>query len=360
MVHPPFDPSTLTVFTQVTQDEIGKIISKSPTKSCLLIPLPTFLINQCIDILLPSITELVNCSLWEGLVPDGFKKAVVTPLIKKASLPVEDLKNYRPVSGLSLISKLVERVVARQLVDHIHRHGLDNPYQSAYKSGHSTEMALLSIKNDVHLSLSQGEATALILLELSAAFDTIDHTTLLSCLLDWLVLAVLLSNGSLPICGMLRSVKIGSTLSDLQKMLLGIPQGSDLGPLLFSLYTSPLSTLIGKHKGTKFHFYADNSQLYVHLSHMNASAAFDKWNRCLQDVKEWMSASKFKLNPDKTEFILFGSKKQRERLNVCFLIDILGNPFTPPSQSETWVCGLTLIFLFLNMSRMFVKVALFN
>ena len=145
----------------------------------------TFLIKECIDILLPSLTKLVNFSLSEGLVPDGFKKAVVTPLIKQASLPVEDLKNYRPVSGLSFISKLVEHVVAKQLVDHIHQHGLDNSYQSPYKSGHSTETALLSIKNDIHLSLSQGEATALVLLNLSAAFDTIDHSTLLSCLLDW-------------------------------------------------------------------------------------------------------------------------------------------------------------------------------
>ena len=108
IVHPPFDPPKQTAFTQVTQDEIAKIISKSPTKSCLLDPLPTFLIKECMDILLPSITKLVNCSLSEGLVPDGFKKAVVSPFIKKASLPVEDLKNYRPLSGLSFISKLVE------------------------------------------------------------------------------------------------------------------------------------------------------------------------------------------------------------------------------------------------------------
>ena len=103
------------------------------------------------DILLPSITKLVSCSLSEGLVPDGFKKTVVTPLIKKASLPLEDLKNYCPVSGLSFISKLVERVVAKQLVDHIHQHDFNNSYQSAYKSGHSTETALLSIKNDIFI-----------------------------------------------------------------------------------------------------------------------------------------------------------------------------------------------------------------
>ena len=195
--------------------------------------------------------------------------------------------------------------------------GLDNSYQSAYKSRHSTETALLSIKNDIHLSLSPVEATALVLLDLSATFDTTDHSTLLSCLLDWFSVggsALKWFSSYLMEC--FQSVRIGFTLSDLQKLLFGVPQGSVLGPLLFSLYTSPLSTLIGKHKGIKFHFYADDSQLYVQ-------------NRCLHDVKEWMSASKLKLNPDKTEFILFGSKKQRERLNVCFPIDILGNPLHP-------------------------------
>ena len=165
---------------------------------------------------------------------------------------------------------------------------------------------------------------------LSAAFDTIDHSTLLSCLLDWFgVGGSALKWFSSYFTERYRSVKIGSTLSDLQKLLFSVPQGSVLGPLLFSLYTSPLSTLIDKHKGVNFHFYAEDTQLYVHLSHMNASAAFDKLNRCLQDVKEWMSASKLKLNPDKTEFILFGSKKQRERLNACFPIDILGSPLHP-------------------------------
>ena len=102
----------------------------------------------------------------------------------------------------------------------------------------------------------------------------------------------------------------GAPSFPLHKLLFGVPQGSVLGSLLFSLYTSPLMTLIGKHKGVNFHFYANDTQLCVHLSHRNASAAFDKLNRCLQDVKELMSASILKLNPDKTQFILFGSKNR--------------------------------------------------
>ena len=112
----------------------------------------------------------------------------------------------------------------------------------------------------------------------------------------------------------------------------GVPQGSFLGLLLFPLYTKPLSLVIGKHKGINFNFYAGGTQVYVHLSQENTSASFEQLNRCLIDVKEWMSTSKLKLNLDKTEQIvqtlysLFGSKKQKENLKAWFPIDILENP----------------------------------
>ena len=273
----------------------------------------------------------------KGCVPDGFKTAVVSRLIKKSTLPADDFKNYRPVSGLSFVSKLVERVVAKQLLEHIHVHSLDNPYQSAYKTGHLTETALLSIKNEVHLSLS----TALVLLDLSAAFDTIDHSTLPHCLQTWFGIDdSVLKWFTSYLSERYLSVKIGSTLSDLCKLLFGVPQGSVLGPLLFSLYTTPLSLVIGNHKGVKFHFYADDTEVYIHLSQNNSSAAFENLNRCLDDIKEWMSASKLKLNPDKTEFIVFGSKRQSDKLKVHFPPTILGSPLCPAE----WVKNLGVWF----------------
>ena len=112
----------------------------------MLDPWPTFLVKDCVDILLPSITKLVNLSLSQGIFPGSFKKAVVTPLIKKSTLPKNEFKNYHPVSGLCFISKLVERIVASQVKQHIDENDLGNTFQSAYKTGHSTETALLCIK----------------------------------------------------------------------------------------------------------------------------------------------------------------------------------------------------------------------
>ena len=142
-------------FRTVSDVEIHKAIMKSPTKSCLLDRCLTFLVKECLDILLPSIPKLVNCSLSEGVVPADFKKAVITPLIKKASPPPDEFKNYRPVSGLCFISKLVKRVVVSQLNDYVFSNGLDNVIQSPYKLVYSTETALLSIKNDIHLALAR-------------------------------------------------------------------------------------------------------------------------------------------------------------------------------------------------------------
>ena len=147
----------------------------------------------------------------------------------------------------------------------------------------------------------------------SAAFNTIDHDTLLDSLSSWFGVSGLVLDW----------------LSDAKKLLYGVPQGSVLGPILFSRYTTPLSKVIQNHPGISFQFYTDDTQLYVHLTHKNATLALDKLSRCLEDVKKWLSTNKLKLNPDKTEFIVFGSKSQREKLNHSFPVNILGNLISP-------------------------------
>ena len=138
------------------------------------------------------------------------------------------------------MSKLVEQVVVKQLMQHINSNTLDNPHQSVYITVHSTEAALLHNKNEIHLSLSPGEPTALVLLDLLAAFDTIDHDTLMNYLKSWFGV----QHGHEMVLYQFQAVKIWSALSELHELLLGVPQGFVLGPLLFSLYNTLLSKVM--------------------------------------------------------------------------------------------------------------------
>ena len=132
-----------------------------------------------IDDLIIPITAIINLSMQDGVVPHAFKQALVTPLIKKKTLCRNEFKNYRPISNLRFLSKILERVVAKRLNAHIEEQLLSNKVQSAYKRFHSTETALLKIHNDIICNMDNGKVTALTLLDLSAAFDSIDHSILL-------------------------------------------------------------------------------------------------------------------------------------------------------------------------------------
>ena len=143
------------------------------------------------------LTTIINKSLVTGLVPNSLKEAMLTPILKKPNLDQEDLNNYRPISNLPYLSKLLERVVAAQLVKHINNHDIAEQFQSAYRKFHSTETALTYVTNNILNSLDRRNSVFLVLLDLSAAFDTVDHKKLLEILekrvrlgiqvLDWVV-----------------------------------------------------------------------------------------------------------------------------------------------------------------------------
>ena len=148
-------------------------------------------------------------------------------------------------------------------------------FQSVDGKHHSTESALLNIHNDVLLNMAKGSVTALTLLDISAAFDTIDHTILLDRLnVYYGISEVALGWFKSYLSGRTHSVKVGSTLAHSAAFQYGVPQGSVLGPILFSLHTNQISSIIHSHSSINHHFYADDTQLYITLSPLNQSNIF--------------------------------------------------------------------------------------
>ena len=263
---PPHVENKMDQFTHTTTSEVRSIILKSTNASCDLDPFPTRLLKHYIDDLIIPITAITNLSMREGVVPPDFEQALVTPLIKKKTLCRNEFKNYRPISNLSFLSNILEKIVAKRLNAHIEEHLLSNHLQSAYKRFHSTETALLKIHNDIICNMDNGKVTALTLLDLSAAFDTIDHATLLERLYGHFgISGTVLQWFKSYISNRQQRVHIDGSLSCPQDLNFGVPQGSVLGPFLFCLYTTSISQIITTHD-VSHHMYADDTQVYVELS----------------------------------------------------------------------------------------------
>ena len=167
-------------FREVSQEDVKQFAYKRLSKSCCLDPLPASLLKDCFPVLLPTITRLVNLSLTTGFMPDALKIASLSPALKKPTADFKQFTNFRPISNLKFISKLVEKSVAVQLTKHVMTNHLDETFESAYKEFHSTEIALLRVHNDILCSLDQNKSVILLLLDLSAALDTVDHAILIS------------------------------------------------------------------------------------------------------------------------------------------------------------------------------------
>jgi len=151
----------------------------SPVKSCSLDAVPTFLVREYIDVLLPYLTSMVSVSMIQGRLPIPQRHAIVTPLLKKAGIDSADVANFRPVSNLSFMPKAIERAVAIQLIEYLSANNLLLCFQSAYRKKHSTETAMLRVVSDTLMAADERQVTLLGVLDLSAAFDYVDHTIML-------------------------------------------------------------------------------------------------------------------------------------------------------------------------------------
>ena len=311
-----FSGEPLSQWKEISTVELTEIMKESSNATCETDPLPTKLVKSCLlDTLISVIRKIVNLSLQLGTFPDFYKCAHVKPLLKKMSLDPDILKNYRPVSNLTFISKLVEKVVSKQLISHLQKHDKLEKFQSAYRPLHSTETALLRVSNDVLRAIDDKKCVLLVLLDLSAAFDTIDHNILLKRLhhdlgvegtaLQWFT--SYLSNRT-------QCISIAGEKSESKHLPYGVPQGSVLGPLLFSAYMSDLGQLV-RGFNIEFHSYADDTQLYIAFKPDEKDITIQQLELCIAKIRSWMIENKLKLNDDKTEFLLISSPHNKKNFD---------------------------------------------
>ena len=287
-------------FDPVNEDHISSIINKlKPKSSTGHDNISNKLIKSAKHILIKPLVLIINQSLNRGIFPSQLKLSKVKPLFKKNDKT--QFSNYRPISLLPSISKIFEYVIFNQVSSYLNNHNLLTSHQFGFRAGHSTELAALKLVNYLIAEMNNGQCPINIYMDLSKAFDTLDHSILLKkleyygiCGLENKLLCNYLSNRH-------QYVEYNRTSSSTRSISTGVPQGSILGPLLFLIYINDLpkaSTLFDML------MYADDTTLYCNINTLiNESIINDE----LDKIKIWLSANKLSLNIGKTKYVIYHS-----------------------------------------------------
>ena len=310
--------------SEVTCEKVLKFIQVTNNKCCHPDPIPTTLLKSIVDCILPSLTIMVNASIRSSTFPTEWKTATVTPLIKKPDSDPEDMKNFRPVSNLSYISKLTEKIVMKQIDEHLDNNNIQEPLQSPYRSNHSTEIALVKIVSELCCEVDKKKCVVLVLFDMSAAFDTVEQSrpTLLKRFeTDFGIEGSANQWLRLYFTGRSQCVNIQGTLAEPKGMTCGMPQGSIIGPKGYPPYVSPIFA-IARASAISIHMYADDTQLYVRFRPEDFPVAQAKMERCIAQIRQWLSQNCLKLNDGKTELMVIGQPAQLKKITSDINITI--------------------------------------
>ena len=307
-------------FNEVTEQDIIKIVRSLKSNSCGTDNISAFFIKLSIEFSVYAITYIINNSFKYRTFPKQWKKAVVKPIPKKEN-PTSG-SDFRPISLLPVFSKISEKVGCYQINKYFNTNVLFDILQSAYKQFHSTTTALINIVDDIYKALDKSELTILILLDYSKAFDCANHRLILAKLkalgfhddaLAW-ILSYLTD----------RTQKVKTNTGESRWVTLknGVPQGSVLGPLLFTVLVSDVKKVI---EHGKYHLYADDTQLYYNGKVNDVVNLIDKINHDLAMVEQFSKNNCLKLNTTKSNFIIIGSSSNLVKLKKIYIPPLIIN-----------------------------------
>ena len=267
------------------------------------------LLKDAKQVVAEPLSKLINASFKQSKFPSALKKALVKPVHKKDC--IEDPSNYRPLSILPVLSKVFERAAANQIVAYLNEHNLLNEIQHAYRKGHSTETCLNEITDFIYEEIDKGNLVGLASLNLSKAFDSIDHDLLIEKLRS-----LNLGENSLNWCssyltGRKQKTKFKKFRSTEEDVTSGVPQGSILGPLLFICFVNDLPE---SFQNCKIVSYADDTQILV--SAKTGKQIKVQLENLLDTAQQWYTRNSLLNNPSKTEVIIFTKRKTKESFEV--------------------------------------------
>ena len=296
----------LSTFALATEGEVRQIVISFGIKCAPDDPIPSIILKTHLELFIPIWTKLVNMSLEQSSM-DCLKDAVLLPLIKQLDdvMDKEKYKNYRPVSNLQFISKLIERIVKKQLNNHMTVNELHSDFEHGYKTDHSTETLLLPVVNELLQSCDKNLPSIIMMLDLSAAFDTVDQSKLLKILQHEIgIEGSALKWFESYLKGRTQKVKIGESYSDEAELKYGVGQGTILGPDLFNIYIRSLKKYIKSSCFKIFGFADDHQLLKTFLPLLQVYALDGDINNCFRLITEWMNMYFLKLNAGKTKILV--------------------------------------------------------
>ena len=314
-------------FVNESDENIEKIIDSIKTNVATGIDsIPSKIIKESKTIIAPYLTKIINISFETKTFPDVLKKAIIKPIFKKDDK--NDISNYRPISLLPVISKIFERATLNQLTKYFENYNLINGLQHAYRKYHGTVTCLFELLNEIYLQIDNKNKVAIVSLDLSKAFDTINHELLLKKLKNFNLNSDSIDFLQSYLSNRKQVTKFDDYTSTVEDVKSGVPQGSILGPFLFLCFVNDLPDIF--KNVCKFMAYADDTQLLVYDKTLEGLK--EKIESVINLAQNWYNKNGMKNNSSKSEILVVSTKKSDK-----IKINVLENGEQKIVKSKKWI-----------------------